>query len=210
MKRSRTWKVIYFFQSLFLSGFFAIFPLTVTIAAITFFYSLCKSLLAPIRSIEPEILQSIPGSEFILVVAAVLIIGILVNYVVVQPLIHKIEYIFSKIPFINSIHSALHAVISFFKTQEDLPEEERKVILLPFSEPNLYHIAFSIGSNRGYEKYSTNPEPLIKVFVPTSPVPGHGFFLIVPRTSIIETKLSFEEAMKIIVSCGLISPELLS
>ncbi len=201
--------LLYRVKSIFFNGFFAIFPITATIFVLNFIYKVSSRWLTPLRDLEPEMLQRIPGSEIILVILIIFFIGILVKIFVISPLIHSIERIIAKIPFINSIYSAAKALTDFFNVPE--PEHfSRKVVLIQYPRPDSYAIAFLLGSAYIFEKLlpeQSNQEEKFRVFMPTSPTPGTGFFFILPRSEIIDTDITFEEAIKLIVSCGLIAPE---
>src|SRR5688500_2754381 len=98
MKKETTFFLIYdHLRTFFFSGLFALFPLSVTIGAITFFYKIIVKWLAPLRAIEPVFLQNIPGGEFILVLLFIFVTGLLVKYFIVGPIIHYIEHLISKI-----------------------------------------------------------------------------------------------------------------
>ncbi|KKQ11328.1 MAG: hypothetical protein US22_C0032G0001, partial [candidate division TM6 bacterium GW2011_GWF2_36_6] len=83
-----------------------------------------------------------------------------------------------------------------------------------FKQKGQYHLAFLLESAAdSYEKiipdnFKDHPgEKFCKVFMPNSPNPTSGYFFIMPETEIIKTSISFEEALKTLVSCGLITPE---
>jgi uncharacterized membrane protein len=143
-----------------------------------------------------------------LVIFIIFLIGIFVKIFVITPLVHSAERIISKIPFINSIYSAAKALVDFF----NIPESEhfsRKVVLIPYPRPDSYAIAFLLGSANSFKQLlpEKDDQERFRVFMPTSPTPGTGFFFVLPKSEIIDTDITFEEAIKLIVSCGLIAPE---
>jgi uncharacterized membrane protein len=82
----------------------------------------------------------------------------------------------------------------------------RRVVLVEFPRKGTYAIAFTTGAARGVTQSAT-AEWVINCFLPTTPNPTSGFFLLVPESELIETNLSVEDAFKLIMSAGLVSPE---
>lgn len=194
-------------KSIFLSGFFAIFPITATIVVVNFLYKTCAPLIAPLKILLPPTLREIPGSEFLITILIIMIVGILVRFFIINPIIHYLEHIIAKIPFIKSIYSAAKAVVDFFAISQE-EQAARKVVLINFPRKEYSNVAFLLGSAQAYKQYlPSTDEEYVRVFLPTSPTPGTGYFLILPRSEVIETNLTFEEAIKIIVSCGVIAPD---
>ena len=85
-------------------------------------------------------------------------------------------------------------------------EEIRTILLRNFPKNGYYCLAFVTGETRE-EIQTLAPEPLVHVFVPTSPNPTSGYFLLVPEKEVTPVELGVEEAMKLIVSGGLYSPD---
>jgi uncharacterized membrane protein len=81
----------------------------------------------------------------------------------------------------------------------------RRVVLIQFPKNGHYCFAFVTGATRG-DAQSVIPEPLVNVYVPTSPNPTSGYFLLVPEKEVVPLEISVEEAMKLIVSGGLYTP----
>jgi uncharacterized membrane protein len=85
-------------------------------------------------------------------------------------------------------------------------EKYDKVVMIQFPKNGNYCLAFVTGETRE-EIQCLAPEPLVHVFVPTSPNPTSGYFLLVPETEVVPVEMSVEEAMKLIVSGGFYSPQ---
>ncbi|MCK4265325.1 DUF502 domain-containing protein [Candidatus Babeliales bacterium] len=198
-------------KSLFLNGLFAILPFAATIFFITFAYNFMTRWLAPLRRLEPTILQQIPGSEFILFIIFIMLVGILLRFLIIHPIIHWGEKIIRKIPIINSVYSGAKTLVDFFNFP-DATNVERKVVLIKYPKNEYYNIAFLLGTAANtfeplIPEDQRKPEEYFKVFMPNTPNPSSGYFFILPKSELIETNISFEEAIKTIVSCGLIAPE---
>ncbi len=204
-------KLFSFLKKLFLNGLFTLLPITATIFFVSFTFNLIIRWLEPLRLIEPEYLQRIPGSEFVLVVLFIMLIGLLLKIFIIGPLMHYFEKLIAKIPFIRTVYSASKTVVDFFNVP-DKSTIEKKVVMLEFPRKNSYVIGFLLESAQdNFQKLIPEEKrastEYVKVFLPSSPAPTTGYFFIVPREDIIETNISFEEAIKTVVSCGLITPE---
>jgi uncharacterized membrane protein len=84
-------------------------------------------------------------------------------------------------------------------------EKYDKVVMIQFPKNGHYCLAFVTGETRD-EIQALAPEPLVHVFVPTSPNPTSGYFLLVPEREVVAVDIGVEEAMKLIVSGGFYSP----
>ena len=198
-------------KSLFLSGLFAVFPAAITILLITFTYGMIANWLKPLKNMSPLYIQKIPGAEIIIITILLIFVGILLKILDISPIIHHFEKIISKIPIINSIYSSSQTLINFFNVPDPV-KAKRKVVLIQFPNENFYNIAFLLGSATDMQKLipteKQKPDAeYVKVFMPNSPNPSSGYFFILPKSETIETKITFEEAIKTVVSCGLITPK---
>lgn len=202
-------------KSLFLSGLFTILPVFFTVFVVTFTYSFVARWLCPLRRMLPTFLQKIPGTEFVLVMLAIFFIGFLIRFLFITPLIRWGENLIHRIPLIRNVYSASKALVNFFNFPEKL-EQKRKVILIEFPKKGFFHLAFLIGSAPARlhdpipQEKLTPGKKYYKVFMPNSPNPTSGYFLTMSEDEIIPTDLTFEEAIRALVSCGLITPDTLT
>lgn len=199
-------------KSLFLGGLFTILPIIFTAFIVTFTYSFIARWLQPLRTIEPLYLQKIPGSEFIIVTLSILLLGFLAKLVFITPIIHWFERMIKKIPIVRAIYTSSKTLVNFFSAPET-KETKRKIVLIEFPRPGLFNLAILL------EPATDNFQKLIpaeklrpnttyyKIFMPNSPNPTSGYFLILPENEITHTNLTFDEAIKAIVSGGLVTPE---
>ena len=81
----------------------------------------------------------------------------------------------------------------------------RKAVLVEYPRPGVWAVAFVTGRTQGEIQRSTGEE-YVNVFVPTTPNPTSGFLLFVPKKQIVNLEMSVEEAIKLVVSCGLVVP----
>lgn len=206
-------KIAHEFKTLFLSGLFTMIPIAATVFFLNFAYNFVQRIVDPVRLIEPSFLHRIPGVEFALVIIFILLLGVVLKVVIAKTCMHEFEKIINRVPFVRIIYSSSKILVNFF----NMPKSDtihKQVVLIPYPKKGQYHLAFLLESAAdSYEKiipdnFKDHPgEKFCKVFMPNSPNPTSGYFFIMPETEIIRTNISFEEALKTLVSCGLITPE---
>lgn len=198
-------------KSLFLSGLFTVIPIALTLFFINFAYGFVYKILLPLRKLEPIFLQNIPGVEFIVATALILLLGIILKFFLVHWIMHFIDRIFEKIPLVRIVYSSAKILVNFFQINKKMAPMSKKVVLIQYPREHNYHIAFLLEDvNDSYglilPKSDAN-QKFYKVFMPHSPSPMTGYFFILPECDIVHTDITFEEAIRSIVSCGLITPE---
>lgn len=217
-------KILLFFKSLILNGLFTILPIAATIFFVQFIYRTLKYWTLPLHDLIPEILQQIPGSEIILILAFLFLTGVLLKLFLIESIVSFFEDIIDKIPLIRTVYSSFKTLFDFFNVP-DPAKDQKKVVLIQFPRKGYYSLAFLLGSaennfskiipSDSEETFNVNvntekeTKKYFRIFMPGSPNPTTGFFLILPEDEITHTNVTFEEAIKTIVSCGLIAPETL-
>jgi len=206
-------KFFHVVRSLFFSGLFTIIPLAATIFFINFAYNLIVRIVDPLYRVEPEFLQAIPGADFVIVMLLIISIGAVLKVFIFHSIVHKVEKLIAKIPLVRIVYSSAKTLVDFFK-MPDPKNLTKKVVLIPYPKKGQYHLAFLLeDAHDTYEKimpehFKRYPnEKYCKVFMPNSPNPTSGYFFIMSEDEIIHTDITFEEALKTLVSCGLITPE---
>jgi uncharacterized membrane protein len=201
-------------KSFFFSGLFTIIPIAATVFFINFAFHLIARIVHPLHQFEPLFIQQIPGSDFVLVMVMIVFLGIALKIFIAHAIVHHIEKLIAKIPLIRIIYSSSKILVNFFKLSDNKEVSKRKVVLIHYPRRGQLHIAFLLEpAADNYEKIIPNEhrhapnEAYFKVFMPHSPNPTTGFFFILPESDIIHTDITFEEAIKTLVSCGLITPE---
>lgn len=204
-KRSYLARSYYEIQSIFLSGLFTILPLTLTVALCTFSFRLLKSWLAPIYTIEPLYLKRIPHSEILLVVVFVFLIGLILRLFLLQPIIHWFEAILGKIPLLRQIYFGIKQLVHALSAQDKFSFQQ--VVFIEFPRPGVYSLGFLTGPLASELLERHKGERYFNVFIPTTPNPTTGYYVIVPEKDCIITDLTRHEAMAIIISGGIIQPD---
>jgi len=197
-------------KKLFLHGFFTIFPITATILIVHFGYKVIATWVAPVRHFMPSMLHAIPGADFFLIILLILTFGALLRLFIISSVIQQIEGLINKIPLIRIVYSSSKILVDFFNVPNPATVK-KKVVLVEFPRKGTYNIAFLLSSAKdNFQNILPHDreknQEFFKVFMPNSPNPTTGYFMILPKEEIIDTNITFEEAIKTIVSCGIHTP----
>ena len=191
-----------------ISGLLFWIPLALTVLVIKFFLEVVNNLV-PERFLPEALLNldtSIPGSGFVFVVLILIITGALVTNILGRKLLDLWERALNKIPGFRNIYNALKKISSTVLNTSS--ESFRKAFLIQYPSKGIWVVAFQSGDYKG-EIEEIIGEDVINLFVPTTPNPTSGFFVIIPKKDAIELKMSVEEAFKLVISAGVVTPETL-
>jgi len=181
-------------------------PLGITIWVITLIVStLDNTLLLIPHQYRPETLLgiAIPGLGVVLTLVILLVTGIFARNFFGQQSLKGWDSILRRIPVVKSIYSGVKQVSDTLFS--DSGQAFRKALLVEFPHPGSYTIAFMTGTPSG-ELVARLPGDHVSVYVPTTPNPTSGYFLLLPRNRTQELDMSVDEALKYIVSMGVVGP----
>ena len=194
-------------RNYFISGLLFWVPLALTVIVIKFFLELINNLVP--KKYLPEAIfnldTTIPGSGIILILIVILITGVLVTNILGRKLVALWEKILNKIPGFRNVYNVLKKVSdTVFNTST---ESFRKAFLIQYPSKGIWVIAFQSGDYRG-EAESIIGEEIMNLFVPTTPNPTSGFFVMMAKKDAFELDMSVEEAFKLVISAGVVTPNL--
>ena len=188
-----------------ISGLLFWIPLILTIIVIKFFLEFINSLVP--QEYLPEAIfnldTSIPGSGIILLFLIILITGILVTNILGRRLVALWENLLNRIPGFRNIYNILKKVSDTVLNTSS--QSFKKAFLIRYPSKGIWVIAFQSGDYRG-EAESIIGEETIKLFVPTTPNPTSGFFVLIPKKDAFELDISVEDAFKLVISAGVVTP----
>ena len=196
-------------RNYFISGLLFWVPLALSVVVIKFFLEFINKLV-PTKYL-PETLFNLntdfPGSGIVLVLIVILITGVIVSNLLGRKLVELWERILHKIPGFRNVYKVLKKVSdTIFNTST---ESFRKAYLIQYPSKGIWVIAFQSGDYKG-EAESIIGEGMINLFVPTTPNPTSGFFVMMPKKDVFELDMGVEEAFKIVISAGVVSPDSLN
>lgn len=157
------------------------------------------------ESLRPALqqLREIPGLSVIMVVAALLLTGMAVSNMAGQWLVDQSNRLFSNIPIVKSIYSSVKQVSDTLFSSSG--QAFREAVLVQYPRAGSWTIAFVTGRPSG-EVADKLPADMLTLYVPTTPNPTSGFMLLVPRADVRELGMSVDEALKYIISMGVVAP----
>lgn len=189
-----------------IAGLLVLIPIWATLLILKFMVNLVDQSLELLpRVLQPDVFLGvhIPGLGLIFTFLILLLTGMLVTNFVGTWFLGLWEGFLAQIPLVRSIYTAVKQVIStMFKPGG---ESFRKVLLIEFPRKDVWTIAFQTGT--GFTMPGGMPhEELITVFVPTTPNPTGGYLLMVPKQQVVEVKMSIDQALKYVISLGVVLP----
>ena len=189
-----------------ISGLLFWIPLILSIIVIKFFLEFINNLIP--QKYLPEAVfnldNTIPGSGIILVFLILLITGLLVTNILGRRLVTLWEKLINKIPGFRNIYKVLKKVSDTVLNSST--ESFRKAFLIQYPNKGIWVIAFQSGDYRG-EAESIIGEETINLFIPTTPNPTSGFFVLIPKKDAFELDISVEDAFKLVISAGVVTPD---
>lgn len=190
----------------FITGLLIWVPLVITAWVITAIVrTMDQSLLLLPQAIHPDTLLGfyVPGLGALLTLLVVLLTGLVTTNIIGQRLVGFWESVLSRIPVVKSIYYSVKQVSDtlFSGTGEAF----RKVLLVRYPHQGAWAVAFQSGAP-AHDVASQLDDEHISVFIPTAPSPVNGFFFFVKKSETIELDISVDDALKYIVSMGVVVP----
>lgn len=190
----------------FVTGLLIWVPLGITVWVLKLLIgTMDQSLLLLPQSLRPETWLGVyvPGLGVILTLLVIFLTGLVTANIIGQRLIRFWEGLLGRIPVVKSIYYSVKQVSDTLFSSNG--EAFRKALLVPYPHPGSWTIAFQTGQPGGDVANHLQGE-YVSVYVPTTPNPTSGFFLMMPRSDVIELDMSVDEALKYIISMGVVAP----
>ena len=190
----------------FITGLLIWIPLAITAWVLSLIVrSMDQTLLLLPQSIQPEHLMGIyiPGLGALMTLLVVFITGLVTTNIVGQKLVRFWERVLARIPVVKSIYYSVKQVSDTLFSGSGVAF--RKVLLVRYPHPEAWSVAFQTG-HPARDVADMLPDEHVGVFIPTTPSPVNGFFFFVRRKDVIELDMNVDEALKYIVSMGVVAP----
>jgi uncharacterized membrane protein len=146
----------------------------------------------------------IPGLGVILTLVVVFVTGVFAANIIGQRMVRSWEGVLSRIPVVNSIYTGVKQVSDTLFSGSG--HAFRKVLLVHYPHPESWSLAFQTNMPEEVEKHLDGD--YVAVFIPTAPSPVNGFYFYVKRSETIELNMSVDDALKNIISMGVVKAEL--
>ena len=191
----------------FITGLLVLVPLFITIWVLTtLIHTMDQSLLLLPMSWRPKSLVGfeVPGIGALLTLMIIFVTGLIATNIFGQQLIVLWESLLTRVPFVKTIYSSVKQVSDTLFS--DSGNAFRKAVLVQYPRHGSWTIAFVTGAPGGDVVNHLHGD-YISIYVPTTPNPTSGFFLMMPKADVIELEMSVDEALKYIISMGTVVPK---
>ncbi len=184
-------------RSKLFAGLATLLPLYLTYVVIKFLFESLEKMSGPILK---QFGLDIPGLGIILTVVLIYVLGLIVTNFLGKKIFNIGESIVKRVPIVNMIYTTLKQITdTFTKGTTDAFEG---VVYIQYPRKGLWTMAFISGESKNKDDI-----PYYHLFVPTTPNPTSGFFLMIPQADAIPTGMTVEEGLKTIISGGLLAPD---
>lgn len=184
----------------FVTGLATLFPVTVTIFLVWQIFRFSDGPLRSLLGVE------MPGLGLLITVLVILLVGVLSVHFFGRVLFRTIEMWLSRLPVIRKVYPPVKQLAQFLFDEQTRQAAFRRVVLVPYPRPGAYSIAFV--TNESKTTVTGSPKTLLTLLIPNPPSPFTGPIIFVPEEDVMPLELSVEDAVKLIVSGGVVASPL--
>ncbi len=194
-------------RAYFLAGILITAPVSLTFYLAWLFIDFVDGKVTPLIPVQynPETYLpfGMPGLGLFIVVVVLVLIGALTAGFVGRLFLRTSERILARMPVIRTVYGAFKQILETVLAQQS--QAFREAVLVEYPRRGIWAIAFITGRTEG-EVQNITEEEVINIFLPTTPNPTSGFLLFVPRKELVPLSMTVEEAIKMVISGGIITP----
>ncbi len=180
------------------AGILVILPIGITVVILKFFFDLLDPLLQPAVDLLPG--PEITGLGMLALILLVYLVGLIAAHVVGRRLIHLGHRFLEVIPFVKGIYSTTRSAVEMLGNANG--DRYSGVVLIDFPRPGIRSIGLVTS-----RMVDTDGEEMLAVYIPTTPIPSSGFLVIAPASEVTHTDMSVEDAMRVVVSGGILTSQ---
>lgn len=200
------------FKTHFVSGLLVLAPLFITIWVVRYLLRLVDALIVnPVFSVLPVPMDATlvviltKAAIAAVVILLVALIGLGAEKLLVRQMLSGAEALLQTIPFFNKVYGSVKDIAqAFFGDKKGI---FRRTVFVEYPRKGIYAVGF-VTQERRWEAGRVIGRELVTVFVPSPPNPATGYFILVPKEDVIETRLSIEDGIKLVISGGAAVPSL--
>lgn len=191
----------------FLTGILVTAPISITLyvswVLINFIDDRVKPLIPVKYNPQTYIPFEVPGIGLVALVLGLMLVGMLAAGFFGRFMINLSERLLNRMPIVRNVYSAVKQILETVLAQQS--NAFREAVLVEYPRRGLWAIAFITGTTEG-EVQSLTTEETVNIFLPTTPNPTSGFLLFVPKKDLVPLNMSVEEAIKMVISGGIVTP----
>ena len=190
----------------FITGLLVWVPIVITVWVLSFLVgTMDQTLLLLPSAFRPETWLGvhIPGVGALLTLLVIFLTGLFAANILGQRLVRYWERAMARIPVVNSIYNGVKQVSDTLFSPGG--QAFRKALLVQWPSPGMWTIAFMTGTPGGDVANHLEGE-YVSIYVPTTPNPTSGYFMMVPKSAVIELDMTIDDALKYIISMGVVAP----
>lgn len=184
--------------SMFFAGLAVLLPVAISLYLVWWLFVQIDGILAPL--LVKFFGRTIPGAGFLLTIIMIIMVGFMATNLIGRKLFLWSEQILLKIPLLGKIYSTVKRITrAFFSPGK---KSFRQVVLVEFPRTGAYSLGFITN-----DEFPFVEEDTYSVFVPTTPNPTSGFFIVVPQNQVKILDISVEQGIEMLMSAGMITAE---
>ncbi len=192
----------------FLAGLLVVAPIGITFwlswLVLTFIDARVTPLIPEAYNPNTYVPFGIPGLGVLVLVLFITFVGVLTRVLLGRWIVRGGEHLLSRMPVVRTIYGATKQIVETVLAHQS--DAFRQAVLFEYPRRGIWAVGFVTGKTLGEVQNMTEDE-VVNVFLPTTPNPTSGFLLFLPRRELIELSMSVEDAIKMIISGGIVTPE---
>ncbi len=198
-------------RNYFLTGFVVLAPLALTVYLVWSFIGWVDGWVKPYipSHYNPDnyLPIQIPGFGLIVAIFVITLIGFLTANIIGRTIIHYGEHMLGRMPLVRSVYRGSKQILE--TVLADKAETFKKAGLIQYPRKGVWGLVFIATDMKGEigERLRDDAGDTVAVFIPTTPNPTSGFVLFVPKSEVVILDMSVEDAAKLVISAGLVTPE---
>lgn len=205
-------RIFRFFGDNLIAGIVVILPIAVTILIVRFLVIKVNSIMLNplLHHLSPYLLQEeyrfllAKTAIFLSVILIITFVGLMTRVIMFKRTFSFLEKLLYKLPMVNKIYGTTKEISNAFLGNKKSAFE--KVVLIEYPRKGVYTLGFVTSEAKGRLQNAAGGEALVNVYVPTSPNPTSGLFVLLKKEEAIPLDISVEEALKVVISAGVITP----
>ena len=199
-------KLLAGWRSALMAGLLALAPIAITFTAFVYLVRLSDGLVGILpKAWQPEQILGfpIPGLGIVMAVVVISLVGLMTRNYLGKKAVRGVEYLFERVPFVRGVYHSIKQLSDTVLTPKGKSIHE--VVIIEYPRKGIWCFAFL--TNDQPWAIDVHGKPMVNLFLPSTPNPTTGFYLLVPAEDVYRVGIKTDQAVKLIMSAGIVSPE---